>query len=82
MASLSKHSSPARPDRREKIELRTIVASGYLTIEQNALLVEHWRRSSTALWTVKKHTRLAGTVRLQTRQVALPLAEIYRETNF
>jgi Uma2 family endonuclease len=70
-------------DRGKKFELYKQIPAlqEYLTVEQNALLVEHWRRSSTALWTVKKHTRLAGTVRLQTRRVALPLAEIYRETN-
>jgi hypothetical protein len=51
----------------------------YLTVEQDTVLVEHWRRSSKAVWTVKKHTRLTAAVRLQTRSLSLPLGEIYRE---
>jgi Uma2 family endonuclease len=68
-------------DRGKKFELykRIPTLKEYLTVEQNRVLVEHWRRSSARLWTVKKHTRLAGTVRLQTRRVSLPLSEIYRE---
>jgi Uma2 family endonuclease len=68
-------------DRGKKFDLYKQIPAlkEYLTVEQSAVLVEHWRRGSKALWTVKKHTRLAGTVHLQTRRVALPLAEIYRE---
>jgi Uma2 family endonuclease len=68
-------------DRGKKFELYKQIPTlkEYLVVEQSALLVEHWQRSSAALWTVKKHTRLTGAVRLRTRRVSLPLVEIYRE---
>jgi Uma2 family endonuclease len=68
-------------DRGKKFELYKEIPTlkEYLTIEQGAVLVEHWRRGARSLWTVKRTTRTSAVVRLQTRRVTLPLAEVYRE---
>jgi len=71
-------------DRGKKFDVYKQIPSlkEYVTVEQDAVLVEHWRRNPGTPWTAKKHTRLAGAVRLLTRRVSLPLAEIYRELSF
>ncbi len=68
-------------DRGKKFDLYKEIPTlkEYLTVEQSALLVEHWRRGTGSLWTVKRHTRPSAVVRLQTQRVPLPLTEVYRE---
>ena len=68
-------------DRGKKFELYKKFTSlkEYLTVEQDSVSIDHWRRSSSMVWSVKQHTRLTGAVRLRTRRVLLPVAEIYRE---
>jgi len=68
-------------DRGEKFELYKSIPSfhEYVLIDQAKVLVEHWRRTRSGDWTVKKHSRLANTLRLRAVPVNLPLTEIYRE---
>jgi Uma2 family endonuclease len=68
-------------DRGEKFELYKEIGGfkEYVLIDQGAVLVEHWRRTRSGTWTVKKHARLAEILRLHAVPVALPLTEIYRE---
>lgn len=69
-------------DRGEKFELYKKIPSltEYLTIEQEAVRIEHWHRGRRGGWTATVHTRRNALVRLNTGPVALSLADIYRAT--
>lgn len=68
-------------DRGKKFELYKEIPTlkEYLMIEQGAVLVEHWRRDVRSRWTARRYTRTSAVVRLRTRRVPLPIAEVYRE---
>jgi Uma2 family endonuclease len=67
-------------DRGKKFDLYKAIPTlkEYLTVEQNAVLIEHWYRSRSG-WTVRKHTRSTGVVRLHTQRIPLQVSETYRE---
>ena len=49
----------------------------YLTVEQDAIHVEHWRRQQSNQWLLSEFEKREGSVSLDSIGCTVPLAEIY-----